>query len=455
MPKDIIYGKFQLKNKEYPFFLSGQIITVTQTAREYNEDFVGIYHFDYLKGVTNNNKYIFLLDCNVCGGQLIEISCNLQLSCKGYIMSSSSSGLFDRIEFFSPALNGFYSPRQAISLETDKVRFGVRSLRFRNYEDTSQKFCCTINGESIDCELSFHSSVTLRPEDDNIGSVNTTLAMKLPSPHSVDELGKYYLYLLDFLVFINFRSDVPIDDIILYRKMDDKKYSKIGTAKIFQHDCSQYSANNLHSITYRDLTERCISNVFSVIAERREKGNYNPYFMPVDSKDATYFDSAKWLIAAISFEGEFNQNYSTFKYQNDEQFKQAKDLLIKSIDDAVRASGVGINNKVNKSLKSFRHLVSTTDTTIREKFDFCLKRYSSEIAPIIEKHSRINGVPENTDFAQAYSDYRNSTAHGTILPISKVEIVTYQLLRCFIYILILEQGDVPHERVKEIISKLF
>ena len=62
MPKDIIYGKFQLKNKEYPFFLSGQIITVTQTAREYNEDFVGIYHFDYLKGVTNNNKYIFLLD---------------------------------------------------------------------------------------------------------------------------------------------------------------------------------------------------------------------------------------------------------------------------------------------------------------------------------------------------------------------------------------------------------
>lgn len=455
MPQDIIYGKFYIKDKEYPFFLSGQIITVTQIPREHNKDFGGTYHFEYLKGVTSSGKYIFLLDCDVFGGQLIEITSNLQLSCKGYILSNSPSEFFDRIEFYSPALNGFYSPRQAISLEKDEVRFGVRSLRFKNYEDTAQKFCCTINGETIDCELSFRSSVTLRPEDASIGSVNTTLTMKFPAQRSINELSKYYLYLLDFLVFINFRSDVPIGDIILYKEAEERKFAKSGTAKIFQQDCSQYSADNLHSITYRDLPDGSIANLFVAIAERREKGTYNPFFMPTDRKDAAYFDSAKWLIAAISFEGEFNQNYPDFKYQNDERFKQAKDLLLKCIDDAVIASGVGINNKANKPLKSFRHLVSTTDTTIKEKFDFCLSKYSSEIDPIVEKHSRTNDVPKGVDFAQAYSDYRNSTAHGTILPITKVEIVTYQLLRCFIYILILEHGGVPLEKIKDIISRLF
>lgn len=279
--------------------------------------------------------------------------------------------------------------------------------------------------------------------------------MKFPAQRSINELSKYYLYLLDFLVFINFRSDVPIGDIILYKEAEERKFAKSGTAKIFQQDCSQYSADNLHSITYRDLPDGSIANLFVAIAERRENGTYNPFFMPTDRKDAAYFDSAKWLIAAISFEGEFNQNYPDFKYQNDERFKQAKDLLLKCIDDAVIASGVGINNKANKPLKSFRHLVSTTDTTIKEKFDFCLSKYSSEIDPIVEKHSRTNDVPKGVDFAQAYSDYRNSTAHGTIPPITKVEIVTYQLLRCFIYILILEHGGVPLEKIKDIISRLF
>ena len=64
MANDIIYGKCQHNGKEYPFFLADHIITITQTPREFNTDFSGISHFDYLKGVTNNNKYIFLLDCD-------------------------------------------------------------------------------------------------------------------------------------------------------------------------------------------------------------------------------------------------------------------------------------------------------------------------------------------------------------------------------------------------------
>ena len=136
MANDIIHGKFEHNGKAYPFFLSDHIITITQAPHEFNTDFSGISHFDYLKGVTHNNKYIFLLDCDIVGGSLAQISSNLQLMCKGYVVSSSSSDCYDWIEFSSPALNGFYSPRRAIEIERDEVRFGARGLTFKNYEDT-------------------------------------------------------------------------------------------------------------------------------------------------------------------------------------------------------------------------------------------------------------------------------------------------------------------------------
>lgn len=245
-----------------------------------------------------------------------------------------------------------------------------------------------------------------------------------------------------------------MDDIILY-KIEDGNYNKCGTAKFFQRDCSQYSPDNFRSISYNDLPNEYFSKIFSAIAERRERGCHNPFFIPSDRKDARYFDSAKWLITAISFEGEFNRRFPDYKYKTDEKFQAAKDLLLKTVDDAVSASGFSINHPSNTAFNSFRRLVSHTDTTIREKFQFCMDRYRNEITPLIEKYIRIEGISEDTDLALAYADYRNTTAHGTVLPISKTEIVTYQLMRCFIYILILEYGEVPNEKIKEIITRMF
>lgn len=451
---NFIYGKFQYNEKVYPFVLANHVITIVQLSNEFNSDFSDVSHFDYLKGVTNNNTDIFFLDCDLVSSSLIRFSSSIRFVCKGYVLATTSEDFYDYIEFSSPALNGFYSPRQAIKLEHDDERFCARGLIFKNCEDTAQDFSCTINGEHINCTLTFRSSVTLKAEDSSIGSVNTVLSMEFVKSISVTDLSKYYLYVQDFLVFANFRSDIPMDDIILY-KIENGNYEKCGTAKFFQRDCSQYSPDNFCSISYDDLPNEYFSKIFSAIAERREQGCHNPFFIPLDGKDARYFDSAKWLITAISFEGEFDRRFPDFKYKTDAKFKAAKDLLLKTINDAVSASGFSINNPINTSLKSFRRLVSHTDTTIREKFQLCMDRYRNEITPLVEKYTRIKGISEDTNFAQAYADYHNTIAHGTILPISKTEIVTYQLMRCFIYILILEYGGVPNEKIKEIITRMF
>ena len=54
-----------------------------------------------------------------------------------------------------------------------------------------------------------------------------------------------------------------------------------------------------------------------------------------------------------------------------------------------------------------------------------------------------------------YAESRNQSAHGNIAPITQEDVVTFQLLRCFIYLLIMERAEVPCEKRKEIINKLF
>lgn len=118
-------------------------------------------------------------------------------------------------------------------------------------------------------------------------------------------------------------------------------------------------------------------------------------------------------------------------------------------------SGVSLNNTQNKYLKSFRHLIERFDTTIKEKYKFCEKHFAIEVEDVQKKHCRLTGVPLDTDFSEKYAEARNRSAHGVIEPIRNADVVTFVILRCFIYLLIMERASVPPAKMKEIIAKLF
>ena len=269
------------------------------------------------------------------------------------------------------------------------------------------------------------------------------------------DIGKYYLYLRDFLVFVNFRSDIPFDEITLSRCGEDGKFYKSGKAVIFQADDISYDLKAQNTITYDDLSADSFIALFKEIADQRALDQYNPYFIPSNRAESNIVDRAKWLVTASSFEGKFDKKYKDVKAEQSAEFQKAKSLLISAIDQAIYDSGVSINNTHNKYLKSFRHLIEHFDTTIKEKYKFCEKHFSAEVVDIQKKHCRLTGVPLDTDFSGKYAEARNRSAHGVIEPISNIDVVTFILLRCFIYLLILERADVPPVRMKEIIAKLF
>lgn len=454
MAENIIRGEFEYNGKDYPFVIQNKILTVVQSAFHYSEDFNGKEELGTLVGVTDTNKYILLLDCRIWNPQFIGISAQLQIMLHGYVLQDIKDDGYDRITFCSPALNVFYSPRKAWTPQIG-IEEKLPGLTMNPYSDSTQQTTINILDENIQCILGFEWSFNLRLEDCHALSVKTNFSMEFTERKTSADIGKYYLYLRDFLVFANFRSDILFDEIRLSRRGKDGKFRKSGKVVIFQADDITYDLKAQNTITYDDLSATSFTALFKEIAEQRTLNQYNPYFIPSNRTESNVVDRAKWLVTASSFEGEFDKKYKDIKAEQSTEFQKAKSVLLSTIDRAVDDSGVSLNNAKNKYLKSFRHLIEHFDTTIKGKYKFCEKHFSAEVVDILKKHCRLTGVPLDTDFSGKYAEARNRSAHGVIEPISNIDVVTFVLLRCFIYLLIMERADVPPVKMKEIIAKLF
>lgn len=448
MSAELICGNFEYKGETYPFVINDRLLTIVRVGFEYKLNFEE-EHIGNLTGFTNANSYITLIGCRRLGGVSYLLHRDIKISLKGYILHDEKSGYFDRLFFQSPALNAFYNPQKAWNFQSEKIG-RIKGIEMNESPQTNQAFSCTVAGEKIDCVLGFNDSFFFKPEVTQPLDVQSVFTMDFGKPKPPDAIGKYYLYLRDFLVFLNFRNDIPIGDITLFFKN-----KKCGRAVIFQHSFDRYKSNANNSITFDDLGISTAPKLFSLIAGRRGGDNFNPYIFPEDDQDECQIDRAKWLIAAISFEGEFNLSFPTYKYETDKSFQVAKDLLLSTIANAVAQSGKGINNPANAALKTFKRQIETSDTTIQEKFAYCENLFANQMADKIQRICGESEVTLQESFAKDYATMRNDTAHGTIHTIQNIDFVTYRMLRCFIYLLIMQRADVPAESMKRIVEKLF
>ena len=452
MKTDGIYGKFEYNDKGYPFFIKGQVLTIVQEPREHNRDFENMSKIKRLRGITNDNQIIIMCNCKVMGGLIFS---NIAITFQWFALFSVDIESFQRVEFASTALNGFFSPQRAREIEFHDNTLRVQSLQIKKAEDTVETFECVINEEQITCKLSVKTIIPFRPDTSALGTANTVFSMDFQHPKQPEELGEYYLYLLDFLVFTNFQKDIPIDSIELFYAPSAGTYSKCGAVKMFQIDCSNYQPEFRSSITFDDIGKEYVANLFTMVAEQRLTSNYNNYYIPESSSEKHKVNAIKWLSAALSFEGEFNKSFPHHKCETDEQFKNAKEMLRNVLDEEVKKSGFGIYNEKNIYHKRFRSLIERSDTTIREKYQYTIERYKESIIDIRKKHTGERGVPEDADIVTAYESYRNSTAHGDIKMLSAVDVLNFALLQSLIYALLLDRAGLNTEKIRKIVAKLF
>lgn len=448
--KTDFYGKFILNGKEYPFYYEDSFVTVIQTAWEYNEDFKEITNMEKIVGITNSCKAIVFLECEFHGGSFREMYTNIIFSTKGYILFDESDTPFDCVEFESDAINTFYPP---VKLFDRKALMDERAYKIKSLTETTESFNTIVSGENIKMELGIAWRFSLLPEDKNIGEKHSVWRMKFQTSKRIEELSKYYLYLLDFLVFVNFRKNITIDNFTLY-KVKGSSYNKVGIGKFFSNQVG-YDSKSKESVTFDDLSADEISHLFSCIAIQREESTYNDVYIPQTSKKYRLVNRIDWLNTALSFEGEYSRKYKNLKYQSDSNFANAKDYLLLQIDEKIKESGVSINNKKNSAWSKFNHLIKHTDTRLEEKFEFLLMHFSDEISVLKEQFLKRHAVSDKINLSDEYADYRNHLAHGDIIDMSDANMVNFCLMRVFIYCLILERAGFSKDARKKVVEKLF
>lgn len=227
--KTDFYGKFEFNGKKYPFHYEDSFVTVIQEPWEYNKDFENESFVEKIVGLTNSNMVIVFLKCEFQGGLYKEIYSNIIFTTKGFILFEESDVPFNCIEFESDALNTFYPP---IQIMDRKALFDERAYKVKDPTDITEAFDTMINDEKIEMELAIPWKFSLRPEDKTIGEKYSVWRMKFESPKHSEDIAKYYLYLLDFLVFISFRKNVTIKHFTLYN-FANTKYNKVGIGKFF------------------------------------------------------------------------------------------------------------------------------------------------------------------------------------------------------------------------------
>ena len=105
----IIYGKLELNEKLYPFFMQGQRATIIQIPIEDIKDFYCLDEVDKIVGVTNSNKKIALMNCRFSNSSKIALPyAGIVFSVAWYVEYDTEDLCFDKVCFTSSALNAFF-----------------------------------------------------------------------------------------------------------------------------------------------------------------------------------------------------------------------------------------------------------------------------------------------------------------------------------------------------------
>ena len=454
MSEERIYGVLEINGKQYQYTLEDQFLTIPNISYQDEEEFEKNDQIDIIYGTTSNYQGIVFLDCKVLEGIGSIFSSEVKIRVLGYIVLTRGICSFDRIDFYSEAINGFFSPRNAYDLETKDDGRTLMGIKFRDSDLYKREYACQVNNEQFLIGLNVYLTVNLALEKEQLGTAKTIISMSFEQKKDPHDVLDYYLYLRDFLVFVNGQQNIPLDRIELFEKNESGRYEKQGRVVIFQADSSGYVPNPYKSITFNDITSDCYPVLFGQIAEKRKQNYYYHLFYPTDHKNHQRIDASKWLNTAICFESEFNNSFPNFRAKQDAAFHNAKSLLLQTIDEAVKKSGKSINNKQNSALKSFLSLIDHSDTTIKQKFQVCEDQFMYEMGEAIQRICSACMIPRDTDLAEVYSAYRNKTAHGVISRPEACDVATYRIMRGFICVMNLKRANVPQERIKSIVNKL-
>lgn len=445
-----IYGSIVYKDKTYPFFLDGRRVIIVGRAWEYYEDFQDADEEESISGVTADNYQILFLRCRFGRSSLQQKVWFFPI---GYILSSGNTGnqydfTFEKISFYSDALNAFYPPQKAMTINLKQRCWdGSITINMKPFEQTAISF----EYKGIMCRLNITRHVITRDGKSDIGNINSAFSFEFNTAQPCKELPQYWLALFDFLSFINYGTDIKFDKIILYNRNENRFFSHCADAYIFSDKEEYQQRPRQNTITVNDIPLDRLGAMFSKIASLRGSDKRLGYYFPESYKDGFRIDPNRWLIKAMSFEGLFKNCYPKFKQNEKEQFRIAKLAALAALNTVNQSQ---MSKSEREYFEDCQKQIERYEGRLEEMLNFIIKSFKDAFADILIYNRQAYGMnPE--EYGKIYSNYRNRIAHGDIEPIGKKEEAVYIVLQAAIYFLLLDGAGLDSNTLRIVSKKLF
>ena len=442
----IIYGTIVINDKEYPFLLEGHIVKIVTHSAIFMPDFQNETVIESIQGITHDNRDIMFLNC-----EFIKSFWGrpYMFTVDGYILSMNNckeySFQIDSLAFYSDAINMFYPPQRARDIGDWRDPSTERKISFLKTNETVLPF--EFNGDKYSFSTDY--SVNLRYGSKELGNILSKIKVEFPQPIMPVTILDYTRKIYDFLVFVNYSSNIRFDDIYLYQRNKEGLYEKCATLNIFQNT-GNYENDELTSLTIDDIDKEKIAQLFEVATSIRCGKNKMQLYYPDNKKDRRQTDPIKWLTKALAFEGLFQEKFSDHKAKENLSFSKIKKDILDSISTVQ-----GENKKERKYCEDFKNHIERYDGILEEKFNFAQIRYEKYIKNILQGNLQHYNVPANSNYGNIYMKYRNNVAHGNVLPLSDKEIAVYRIMETMIYLMLLEDVNLSEEELHAVVKKLF
>lgn len=277
--------------------------------------------------------------------------------------------------------------------------------------------------------------------------------------------------------------------LVKYTKRNsDKKIEKTGIVYFRTIDRGEYTNSDLNTILTRDIGDK-FGELFQYIAERRQRDTSDELFVPDNDTEYKELSHTSFLECALSFEGEYDRTQET-KIETNAEFQQIKQLandvvvdescklvdqeesdslkeeLLEYIKKRFESAAEELKeqqtsrkkkDKIVKYAKKLLDDLDKIDFSLEEQFNNVLKKYAdilNDYKKMLAQRMKIR-FEGNINLGQIFSKMRNEIGHGHPKDIEDIHAYTFQLARCMIYVMILDNTGISHDAIKRVIHKIF
>lgn len=445
-----IYGVLEYDNKNYPFLFENRVIRIVGAPFQFHEMFEDNMSASVLHGVSADNRDIYFLDCTI---RTSSPFMQIRIFPLGYVISSGNmeqpyDATFNQALFYSEAVNSFFPPQKAMTLDIDHKTFsGPMKLTLDFSKDDEVSFAY---GNST-CSFSIYRDVNVQQGKSDLGQLTSFFTFDFVERQPCEIIPKLWLALYDFLSFVNYSRSISFNKIVLKTKSGNGKYTLNAYAYIFTSDTEYELPQPSKAITIDDFSKEKVGKVFETIAALRGRDNRIQYYYPKTYNGDDRIDAQRWLMMALAFDGLFHDRYPDYKQKENKKFATAKGIAL----DALQKADEGkLSKKEKEYFRDCCQQIELYEGVLSSKYNYITKKYDTVLASIAQDnlerfHTKLS------DCGEIYAHYRNKIAHGSVVGLTEKEISVYRLLRAMIYILLLEDCNLSNDVLTVIVNKLF